>query len=422
VDSVTFHLPLLLLLLAAAALFAGAETALFSLTRQQRRRLEKAGDPAGEAATRLLRNPRELLAGLLFGGVLAQVAFAALLMDLLGEVMGTGPAAAAAVGISLVVLLIPGSIVPRVLAAASPLAFVQATARPVAAATSFLKLGALPLGWVSRQLARRLLPEPAMTNPVPEPASGSSRAPTDDDLLEYLDEFHETVAREVMTPRMEILAADLDWPPERLPQFVRKAKVSLLPLYRGNLDNIESLLRVKPYLLAGRCDLKPFLARPYFIPEGKKIHDLWREFQTRKPALAIVLDEHGQTTGLITMEDILEEIFGEVYDEGEPEEEAIVPLPSGGWRVRGRALLSDVEREIGLALEADEGIDTLGGLVMNYLGEIPRRGDSFIVRNHNIQITKVVRHRVQEVRVQSLSTMRTSAGGSGETGAPAGGE
>jgi CBS domain containing-hemolysin-like protein len=81
-----------------------------------------------------------------------------------------------------------------------------------------------------------------------------------------------------------------------------------------------------------------------------------------------------------------------------------------------------VEREIGLALEADEGIDTLGGLVMNYLGEIPRRGDSFIVRNHNIQITKVVRHRVQEVRVQSLSTMRTSAGGSGETGAPAGGE
>lgn len=420
-DSVAVQLPLLLLLLAAAALFAGAETALFSLTRQQRRRLEKPGDPAGEAAARLLENPRELLAGLLFGSVLAQVAFAALLTDLLLERLGAGPAVAVAVGVSLVVLLIPGSIVPRVLAAASPFAFAQATARPVAAATSFLRLGALPLGWVSRRFADRLFPEPAIVNPPPETAGGSARAPTDDDILEYLDEFHETVAREVMTPRMEILAGDLDWPPERLPQFVRKAKVSLLPLYRGNLDNIESILRVKPYLLAGRRELGPFQAKPYFIPEGKKIHDLWRDFQTRKPALAIVLDEHGQTTGLVTMEDILEEIFGEVYDEGEPEEEAIVQLPTGAWRVHGRALLSDVEREIGLVLEADEGIDTLGGLVMNYLGEIPRRGDSFILRNHNIQISKVIRHRVQEVRIQLLSTMRTS-GGPGEAGPAAGGE
>lgn len=398
------EIPLLALLLALAAFFASSETALFSLSRLQRRRLEKDGDARGRLAARLLEDPRGLLSSILLGNTFAQVALAAVAADVaLATLDSWGWAIAVSAVGATAALLLAGEVAPKVIAASSPMTFSRLVARPLSLSRRALELAVRPLERTCH-LAADMLVGTAVHRTPGMGTAGAGRL----DMVDHVVKFEETLARQVMTPRVDILAGDLDWPAQETRHFVRKARASRLPFYRENLDNIEGVLAVKPWLLGGAGELGPFLQPPYFVPEGKRIHDLFRDFERKGIEMAIVLDEHGQTVGLVTLEDVFEELFGEVYDESDKEQEDIVALGDGAWRVQGRAQLDDVESELGLPLEADEGIDTLGGLVMNYLGEIPRKGDSFIFSNHTFTISKVTRHRVQEVVIQRLTSLRDS--------------
>ncbi len=412
---------LMALLLAVSAFLSGAETALFSLSTYERKRLQKETDATSLLALRLLEHPKRLTRQLLFGNTLVQVLFVSTASIACFRELGHWSGAALGVLAAAVLLLLAGEVTPKMFAATSPLSIVRRTVRPLHVICSILRPPAMLLanlaGWTATKLAppRPDHPTEPMTDPGaiyedmvhtnretrPVPSLKGSA------LIEYLGRFEETRVREVMTPRIEMVCGDLSCSHDEAQQLARQARRSRIPFYRDDLDGIEGILSVKPFLLSGKEALEPFLDPPYFIPEGKRIRDLLQDFQTRNLAIAIVLDEHGQTTGLVTREDILEEIFGEVYDEDEVEEELeITPLAEGGWQVLGKARVGDVERTTGLSFEADEGIDRLAGVVMHYLGEIPEKGDSFILENHQISISKVTRHRVQEVLIRPLTALR----------------
>ncbi len=199
-------------------------------------------------------------------------------------------------------------------------------------------------------------------------------------MIRGVFEFGDLVAREVMTPRRDIVALPLDAPREEVLRVVTQEAHSRIPVYEGNLDSVVGVLFVKDLvaqLMAGegRFDLRSVVREPHFIPDTKPVSDLLSEFRAQKPHLAIVLDEFGGTEGLVTLEDLLEEIVGDIYDEyDQPEPEEFTVTAEGDVLIDGGASIGEVNERFRLGLP-ERDFDTLGGFIFGELGRVPQPGD-----------------------------------------------
>jgi len=209
-------------------------------------------------------------------------------------------------------------------------------------------------------------------------------------------------------------------------QLAREAGHSRFPVYDGNLDNIVGVLYVKDLLnLVGHNGEAPFdlrrTVRPaLFVPESKSLRDLLAEMQQRKVHLALVLDEYGGTAGLITIEDILEEIVGEIQDEYEPDEPAeprIELVGEGVAEADGRAYIDDVNDKLGIELPEEEDYDTVGGFVFATLGHIPEAGESFTYSSVRLTVVEAERTKVVKVRLEIMDRAGAEASGNGASDA-----
>jgi len=197
-------------------------------------------------------------------------------------------------------------------------------------------------------------------------------------------------------------------PPDRILDLLRENLHSRVPAYEGTIDQIVGVLYTKellPYLrgLPPEFDLRMHLHPPYFIPESKRADALLREFQAKKLHLAVVVDEYGGTAGLVTLEDLLEELVGEIRDEFDEEERLIVALGDGGFRVSGRLSLFDLNAATGLSVSS-ESYDTVGGWVLDLFGRVPSKGERTETDEYEVTVEKVERTRVVEV----LVTLKTA--------------
>ena len=230
------------------------------------------------------------------------------------------------------------------------------------------------------------------------------------EMIENIFEFNNTTAEECMVHRKDITAIDLTKSEEKVLEVIEQSGLSRFPVFDGSIDNVVGILTARDFLI-NRCSEtpKPFreLIRPaHFIPETVHTDVLFREMQTRKQHMAIVIDEYGGTSGLITMEDLLEEIVGNIYDEFDPnEEQDITPLPDGRWRVSGSVDLETLGEELNVELPLDEEYDTLGGLVFNHLAEIPADGTRPVVEccGLKISVTEIADRRVEWAIVEKLN-------------------
>ena len=231
-------------------------------------------------------------------------------------------------------------------------------------------------------------------------------------MIEAVVEFGETAADEIMTPRTDVVGIDSQSSLDEVKTVAREAGHSRFPVYEDNLDNIIGVLYVKDLLnLVGarfdesRFDLGQVVRPAVFVPESKPLRDLLAEMQGRKVHMAIVLDEYGGTAGLVTIEDILEEIVGEIQDEYEPEDN---DKPEIEWAddhsadVDGRAYIDDVNDALGLEIPEEEDYDTIGGFVFTTLGHIPERGESFEFANTRLTVTDAEKTRVNRVKLERL--------------------
>ncbi len=227
------------------------------------------------------------------------------------------------------------------------------------------------------------------------------------ELIESIFEFKDTLVREVMVPRLEMVGVERHTPPEQIISLVLEKGHSRLPVFEGDIDHIVGILLAKDLLVFWQAppedwDLGRVLRPPYFIPESKKISDLLRDLVERKAPIAIAIDEYGGTAGLITLEDILEEIVGEIYDEYDRMEPRLLPQEDGAVLVDARLDVEELMEHF--ALPRPEGkFESVGGLLIHLLGRVPQVNDRVVVDNLELTVLAADERRAKQVRARTIA-------------------
>jgi CBS domain containing-hemolysin-like protein len=232
------------------------------------------------------------------------------------------------------------------------------------------------------------------------------------ELLQSIVDFTETVVREVMTPRPDIVAIRSDATLAALRDLFREQQYSRVPVYGGNLDNIVGMVFVKDLVALAPGAEPPLTAlmRPaYFVPESKRVSELLKELQRKQAHMAIVVDEYGGTAGLVTVEDLLEEIVGEIRDEYDVESETVTDEGNGTFVFSGKVSVDEVADRLGVRIER-EGFETVGGFLLSHLGRMPYLGERFHVDGLEAEVLEVERRRINKVRMRRRAPELEEAG------------
>jgi putative hemolysin len=226
--------------------------------------------------------------------------------------------------------------------------------------------------------------------------------PSEGRLLQSVFEFGDRVAREIMTPRIDVLAFDAKWPLEELAKMFSESKYSRIPIYHESIDQIDGIVHIKEMfdsVLKGSPNTIKDLARPpYFVSETKKVDELLREFQSEHLQVAVVVDEFGGTAGIVTIEDVIEEIVGDISDEHEDEEATIVDMGDGTYLVSGLLRVEELEEMLGAEFSG-EHYETVAGLIFTSLGRVPAAGTSITKNGFRFTVERADRRRIYRVRV-----------------------
>jgi magnesium and cobalt exporter, CNNM family len=412
-DLSTLEVLTLAALVLISALLTGAEAAYFSLGRARLKRLAETHGAEESAFMPLLTQPHDLLVTLLVGITLVNIAAAALAASVAAKLFG--PAGLPiAIGAMTVLLVVFGEMLPMTLAVEHPEGYSAWVNRPVAWLSVLLwpvrrilgGLTAVTLRVVGseRQRGEPEISEEELRTLVDVGAREGVVDRTEREMIHRVFELEDTLVREVMVPRPDMFCLDLATPPADLLPLLREQLHARVPVFEDTVDQIVGVLYTKdllPYLrgLPGDFDLRARLHPPYFVPESKRADALLREFQAKKLHLAIVVDEYGGTAGLITLEDLLEELVGEIHDEFDEEERLIQKVDATTYRVSGKLSIDDLNAATGLRLP-NEAFDTVGGWVLDLFGRVPRRGEKTQTDDVSVAVEKVERTRVVEVLVK----------------------
>ena len=407
------------ILLALSALFSGSEVALFSLTSGDREELAEAGDPDAGRILALLDRPRRLLAAILLLNTVVNVGAAILSTQLMlaaGEAYGWPEWAALlanVVGLTFV-LLVTSEIAPKLVASRDPQAFGRKASRllaPLVRAVSPVAdlLAALALGVQNRF---RTAHDPLSSDDVKAMADvGEAQGSIGEEeraLIHSIVEFGETTVREVMVSRVDMRALSADAELDAALDLIRETGHSRFPLYRDHLDNVLGVVYAKDLLPTLDDGVTPDWAalarRPLFVPPGKTLDDMLADFQGSSTHMAIVVDEYGGTAGLVTLEDLLEEVVGEIRDELDDEHDAlVVPVEPGVFRAEAKVDLDDLADAVGVDMDTDAfDFETLGGLILHLAGDIPQPGDAVEHERLKMTVESMDDNRIGEVRVETL--------------------
>lgn len=375
---------LLVFLLALSGGLSAAETALFSLTAEQVGTVAARSPRAGVRLQALLSRPRRTLLTLRVCDTLINLASAAVALALAAvlapERAWLGPL------LLVPVLLLLGELSPRFVAAARPLPLARALTFPLSLLVSALTPLRRLLRGAADSLLRRLgvaggggVTEEEVHGLLEAGTAAGLMAPGERDMIRRALAFGDIRVRDVMTPRADMfcLEASLSLP-EAL-AAIRRANFSRVPVYQESLDRIVGILYARDLLqplASGAASPLARLLRPaLFVPETKRAEDLLAEFRRRRRRMAIVVDEYGGTAGLVTLEDVLEELVGEISGEFDEAVRGVVPLGRGRTRIPAGMTIAEFNERFGASLPSD-GVQTVGGFVFDRLGKLPGRGDA----------------------------------------------
>jgi magnesium and cobalt exporter, CNNM family len=413
-----FELMGLGVLLLCSALLTGAEAAYFSLGRARLKELaEEEGKEPGPLAP-LLKQPHELLVTLLVGITLVNIAASAMAASIAGRLFGAS-GLFVAIPTMIFLLTVIGEVLPMTLAVEHPRRFSVWANRPVGWLSVLLSpirvgLGAftaltLRLVGSERRAGEPPISEEELRTLVDVGAREGIVDRTEREMIHKVFELEDTLVRAVMVPRPDMFCLDVTTPPVELLDLLREQLHSRVPVFEDNIDQIVGVLYTKdllPYLhgLPPDFDLRARLHPPYFIPESKRADALLRELQAKKLHLAIVVDEYGGTAGLVTLEDLLEELVGEIRDEFDEEERLIQKIDRRSFRVSGKLPIDELNAAAGLDIPK-ASFDTVGGWVLDLFGRVPHKGERKQTESVTVAVEKVERTRVVEV----LVTLRDGA-------------
>jgi len=402
-------------LLFCTAIVSGAEVAFFSLTQHD---LDNASNEHPEkvrAISKLLERPKKLLATLLVANnfinigvvilfsVIGQSLFASIASPLIKFVLDV-------IFVTFLILLF-GEVLPKVYANRNNLKFAMLIITPISILDKLLSPVSLPMRALTIYLQEKLGKQKSnfsvdQLSQALELTSSTETSSEEQKILEGIVSFGNTDTKQVMSPRIDIFALEAEETfAEILPKIVDKG-FSRIPVYRDNIDQIEGVLFVKdiiPYIDEENFDWKTLIRQPFFVPENKKLDNLLKDFQSMKSHLAIVVDEYGGTSGLVSLEDIIEEIVGDISDEFDDENINYSQIDDKNFLFEGKIYLKDFYRIVAVdedLFEESKGeAETLAGLILEILGNFPRKGQKVQFAKCLFTIESVDKKRIRQVKI-----------------------
>lgn len=411
---------LFVFLLLLSALASAAEVAFFAIRGQELDKLRHGQSAEHRRAMKLLNQPRTLLATLVFVNLLANVSLVMLGVILSQSSFQVDTFSASGfwltAGSLLLLLLLLGEVVPRLLAARRP----WATARRITGPVLFMQALLGPVSHAmtrSSQSLQQWLRGPGHDHAAEDLSKAleltqhEQTSYEEKKILEGIVSFGQIQVTQVMRPRLDVKCVDMAWDYQRVMEVILDSGYSRIPAYRENIDNIQGVLYIKDLLphVEAEADFswQEIIREAYFVPENKMIDDLLAEFQRRKIHLAVVVDEFGGTSGIITLEDVIEEIVGEISDEFDDDELVYSKLDEDNYVFEGKINLSDFCR----ILEVEESIfepyhaeaDTLAGVLLELVGKFPEKGEEVKFDPFLFTVESLEGRRLKRIKVSRQS-------------------
>jgi gliding motility-associated protein GldE len=417
-----YKLGLLLFLFVLSAFFSGSEVALFSLDKKKLQNTFEANPLIRRYLQNLLDFPRRLLVTILLGNTLINVAASIIAVSLAIDYShNTGFPRNIALTIEIICLtfciLIFGELIPKIWAAKNPVTFAKTISIPL----YWLNVILFPIAEILTETIRSIIglfkidkrKSAILSEEITELVNlGHERGTIVEEehgLINSIVNFRSVVVHEVMTPRVDIVSVSADTNFNEMIDIINKSGHSRIPVFKEDLDEIIGIIYSKDLLpfiknvnSRENFSLTKIVRKAMFIPRTKLISSLMHEFQEKKMHLAIVVDEYGGTAGLITLEDIIEEILGEIRDEYDKEENPITKLGDNKYIVLGKLSIDELSELLNTTFDENRNYETVGGMILNHAGQIPKEGFSFQLENYKFIVKEIQNKRINKVQIEKL--------------------
>ena len=403
---------LLVILLIGSGFFSASETALMSLSRIKIRHMEEDGVRGAKLVSSLLENSNRLLSSILVGNNIVNIAATSISTSLFITLWGE-QGVAAATALMTVLVLIFGEITPKTISANNPEKVSIFVAKPIKVFMVILS----PIVWVFNVITKVIFKLLGVDDDGVKPFITEEELKTmvnvsheegvlemeEREIINNVFEFGDMQAKEAMVQRLDMIAIDLEDSYDEIIELFKQEKLSRMPVYEETIDDIIGILNIKDIIFLSdeeieNFDIKQYIRDPFFTYEFKKITQLLEEMKREKSQMAIVVDEYGGTAGLITIEDLVEVIVGDIEDEYDEEEDEIQVISPTEYLVEGSTKISDVNEILDIELESEE-FDSIGGYIIGYIKHIPEENELIEVDGIKFNIESVDKNRIKKIRI-----------------------
>ena len=428
-------LSVIFVLLLCSAFFSASETALTAASRPLMHQLEQKGDRRARVVNRLRARTDRVIGTILLGNNLVNILASALATGALITLFGEAGVAYATIAMTVLVLIF-GEILPKTyafrhandlaLSVAKPIDVLAVVFAPITRTLNLLIQGVSRLFGAGRQENGGIWPKEEELRGAIALHEGEGDVKQERAMLHSILDLGKVTVEEVMIHRKNVIAIDADQSPEAVVTEVLASPYTRIPLWRGSPDNIVGVVHAKALLRAVQSrggsstglDIVAHSAKPWFVPDTTSLLDQLQAFRRRREHFAIVVDEYGSLMGIVTLEDVLEEIVGDIADEHDITVPGVVRQPDGSYVVQGSVTIRDLNRELGWRLPDEEAV-TIAGLLLHEAKRIPEVGQAFMFHGFRFDILRRQRHQVTSVRVSPPEAGRNkAAAGSGGSDQP----
>ena len=403
---------LLIVLLLGSGFFSASETSLMSLSKIRIRYMEEEGVKGAKLVSSLIEKSSDLLSSILVGNNVVNIAATSVSTSLFISIFGDG-GVAIATAVMTVLVLIFGEITPKTIAANSPEKIAVIVSKPISIIMKITK----PIVWVFNLLTGIIFKIMGIENDGVKPFITEEELKAmvnvsheegvleieEREIINNVFQFGDMQAKEAMIQRLDMIAVNIEDSYDEIIELFKSEKLSRLPVYQESIDDIVGILNIKDIIFLSdeeiqNFNIKNYVREAFFTYEFKKITQLLEEMKKEKSQMAIVVDEYGGTAGLLTIEDLVEVIVGDIDDEYDEEEEEIVKVSDNEYLVEGSTKISDVNEQIGINFESDE-FDSIGGFIIGYLKRIPEENELIEVGNVKFSVESIDKNRINKIRI-----------------------
>ena len=403
---------LLIVLLLGSGFFSASETSLMSLSKIRIRYMEEEGVKGAKLVSSLIEKSSDLLSSILVGNNVVNIAATSVSTSLFISIFGDG-GVAIATAVMTVLVLVFGEITPKTIAANSPEKVAVVVSKPISIIMKITK----PIVWVFNLLTGIIFKIMGIDNDGVKPFITEEELKAmvnvsheegvlemeEREIINNVFQFGDMQAKEAMIQRLDMVAIDIEDSYDEIIELFKSEKLSRLPVYQESIDDIVGILNIKDIIFLSdeeieNFDIKDYVREAFFTYEFKKITQLLEEMKKEKSQMAIVVDEYGGTAGLLTIEDLVEVIVGDIDDEYDEEEEEIVKINDNEYLVEGSTKISDVNEQLGINLESEE-FDSIGGFIIGYLKRIPEENEIIEVEDVKFKVESIDKNRINKIRI-----------------------